>query len=94
MSDWKAIAQKNEKRAKYAWGQYFNIRNDMFELQEEIYNQVNEVMDGDDFNEEHTPTNEHLIKFIRELYKKAKESVECSICLEKIESDDLYTTRS
>lgn len=92
--DYKKEYYKELKKSKYAWGQYFQLRNELFELQEQVYDNVNEVIDeeSNDFNENHNATNTHLINFIRELYKKAKVSVECSICLERIESDDLHTT--
>ena len=85
---WKKEAQKAQRKCQYAWGQYFQIRNELFETQENIYNQVEEDDDGTGVIYDHT----HLQNFISELYKKAKESVECSICLEKIEADNLDTT--
>lgn len=92
--DYKKEYFKELRKGKYAWGQYFQLRNELFELQEHVYNGVGEVIEeGEtDFNENHNPTNTHLMTFIRELYKEAKKSVECPICLDKIESDDLETT--
>jgi len=79
---------KELKKSKYAWGQYYQLRNELFNLQLNIYDEVNEA----NAEENHNETSAHLMGFIRELYKKAKESCECPICLEEIEIDDLETT--
>jgi len=90
---YKKELKKEQKKSRYAWGQYFQIREELFEVQTHIYDEINEVReDGEDFNENHNETNSFLMNFIRELYKTAKKSVECPICLEQIESDDLETT--
>jgi len=94
MPDYKKEYFKELKKSKYAWGQYYQLRNELFNLQHGVYDEVNEVIEeGDEtFNENHNETSAHLMRFIRELYKKAKESCECPICLEEIEIDDLETT--
>lgn len=47
---------------------------------------------SEDTIESPKPLDAHLTKFIQDLYTKAKEKVECPICIEKIDSTDLYTT--
>ncbi len=90
---YKKLYFKELRKSKYAWGQYFQIRNQLFEVQDNIYTEVNEVReDNEDFNESHSETNAFLMKFIRDLYSKAKECVECPICLDHIDADDLETT--
>ena len=85
MSDWKKQAKKNWNQRTYAWGQYFNMRNRNFELQQEIvYNVESE--------KEEEKMDAHLIKFIRELYEKAKVEITCPICLERIDKNNLSTT--
>ncbi len=89
--------KKMNNQRRYAWGQYFQMRNEMFELQEQMYNQINEQYDDEEPVEAQEIKledldNEFLMKFIKQLYKDAKASVECPICLEKIEVDDLDTT--
>ena len=85
VSYWKKEAEKAKRATRFAWGQYFQVRNELFESQVGIYDEIQitpipEKMD------------EHLQKFITELYEKAKTYVECSICLEKITSETLDTT--
>tara|TARA_R110002153_G_scaffold274315_1_gene448470 strand:- start:13396 stop:13788 length:393 start_codon:yes stop_codon:yes gene_type:complete len=90
---YKKLYFKELKKSKYAWGQYFQIRNQLYSVQDSIYEEVNEVREGgEDFNENHTETNVFLMKFIRELYSKAKVCVECPICMEHIDADELETT--
>ena len=80
-----------QKEKAYAWGMYFGVRNKLFEAQEEIYDYVNK--DRLDFESNNEESAEHLQKFISELYEKARESVECPICLERIDADSLDTTK-
>ena len=88
--DYKEEAKKNWNARKYAWGQYYQIRNELFDLNTWIYNELNNSNNTEiDTN---TETEDYLNNFIRDLYKKAKECVECPICLEAISSEDLYTT--
>ena len=88
---YKKLYLREKKKTKYAWGQYFQMRNELFEFQDDIYNEVNEV-GGEDLDDTSPPTNAFLMKFIRELYSKAKACVECPICLEHIDADHLETT--
>jgi hypothetical protein len=80
-----------QKEKAYAWGMYFGVRNKLFEAQEEIYDYVNK--DRLDFESNNEESEEHLQKFISELYEKARESVECPICMERIDADSLDTTK-
>ena len=80
-----------QKEKAYAWGMYFGVRNKLFEAQEEIYDYVNK--DRLDFESNNEESAEHLQKFISELYEKARESVECPICLERIDAESLDTTK-
>ena len=85
-----------QKEKAYAWGMYFGVRNKLFEAQEEIYdfmiNPVN-VPDPQNLFTEEDMNTVHLQKFISELYDKAKESVECPICMERIDAESLDTTK-
>ena len=80
-----------QKEKAYAWGMYFGVRNKLFEAQEEIYDYVNK--DRLDFESNNEESAEHLQKFISELYEKARESVECPICLDRIDAESLDTTK-
>ena len=80
-----------QKEKAYAWGMYFGVRNKLFEAQEEIYDFVNK--DRLDFESNDEESAEHLQKFISELYEKARESVECPICLDRIDAESLDTTK-
>ncbi len=80
-----------QKEKAYAWGMYFGVRNKLFEAQEKIYDYVNK--DRLDFESNDEESAEHLQKFISELYEKARESVECPICLERIDAESLDTTK-
>ena len=88
-----------QKEKAYAWGMYFGVRNKLFEAQEEIYDFMETqlltnipapenlfIVDNDELTI-------HLQKFISELYEKAKESVECPICMERIDAESLDTTK-
>ena len=80
---WKKEAEKAKRASKFAWGQYFQVRNESFESQLGIYNEIPSLPEEMD---------EHLQKFISDLYKKSKSYVECSICLEVITAETLDTT--
>lgn len=82
---WKKEAQKAQRATRFAWGQYFQVRNELFEHQVGIYEEVQITPIPEDMDE-------HLQKFINELYEKAKTYVECAICLEVITADKLDTT--
>jgi hypothetical protein len=86
-----AQANKNWKQSRYAWGQFYELQERFFELQTEIYDQMNEV-GGEDMNTNHNETQAFLNNFIKDLYKKAKEECECSVCMEQIHYEDLDTT--
>ena len=86
----KKNAQLTKEKA-YAWRMYFGVRNKLFEAQEEIYDFVNK--DRLDFESNDEESAEHLQKFISELYEKARESVECPICLDRIDAESLDTTK-
>mgnify|MGYP003628176560 FL=1 len=84
---YKKAYKKELKKSAFAWGQYFQLRNELFEVHENIYNEI-EDDEGVGVIYDH----EHLQKFISELYAKAKVAVECAICLEKIDAENLDTT--
>lgn len=97
--DYKKEYFKELKKSKYAWGQYFQLRDELFSLETHIYDELYDDMYDDDSESSEEDTiqspkemEEHLKKFIQDLYTKAKEKVECPICIEKIDSKDLYTT--
>jgi len=80
---WKNEAQRQKKASKFAWGQYFQLRNELFDNQLGIYENLENPKDI---------ITEHLQKFISELYEKSKTYIECSICMEVIITDNLETT--
>ena len=84
---WKKEAQKADRATRFAWGQYFQVRNELFESELGIYNFI-------ETNEEETEEeiSAHLQKFISDLYDKAKLKVECAICLEVITAETIDTT--
>jgi len=85
ITDYKKEYFKEKKKNKFAWGQYFQLRNELFALETHIFDELDQ--------DPTTPEmSEHLNKFIQDLYKKAKLAVECPICMEKIDSKDLFTT--
>jgi len=97
--DYKKEYFKEKKKSKFAWGQYFQLRNELFALETHIYDELYDDMYSNSESETSEDTiespkqmDDHLMKFIQDLYNKAKEKVECPICMEKIESKDLYTT--
>ena len=85
ITDYKKEYFKEKKKNKFAWGQYFQLRNELFALETHIFDEL----DKDPTTPE---MSEHLNKFIQDLYKKAKLAVECPICMERIDSKDLFTT--
>jgi len=94
--DYKKEYFKAQKKAKFAWGQYFQLRNELFALETHIYDEMGSAF-GDssseeDTSEDATQPSEHLMKFIKNLYDEAKKKVECPVCLEKIDTKDLHTT--
>tara|TARA_R110000803_G_scaffold43430_1_gene92646 strand:- start:602 stop:985 length:384 start_codon:yes stop_codon:yes gene_type:complete len=82
---WKKEADRAKRATKFAWGQYFQVRNESFESQLGIYNEIQTIVEPTDMDI-------HLQTFISELYKKAKMAVECAICLEVITAETLDTT--
>ena len=84
VSYWKKQTEKAQRATKFAWGQYFQVRNEQFDSQLGIYNETDLA---------HSVLNQMRdTRFISELYKKAKMAVECSICLELITAETLDTT--
>ena len=90
MTDYKKLYQKELKKSRYAWGQYFQLRNELFNHHENIYNEVEEEIGT--YEEGDVALSPHLMNFIKDLYEEAKKNVECPICIEKIDSNDLETT--
>ncbi len=82
---YKKALKREQQKTKYAWGQYFQMRNELFDNQVGIYDEIEITPIDPDMDE-------HLQRFINELYEKAKAYVNCAICLEKITSDTLETT--
>ena len=80
----------SKKQTSYAWGQYYGLQEQEYR---DAYNQVQEYEDNELDDEIPVGLNPHLMKMIQDLYRKSKEKIECPICLERIESDDLKTGR-
>lgn len=78
----------SKKQTSYAWSQYYALQREEYD---QAYITVREFEEKELEDEVPIGLNKHLQKMIRDLYEKAKSKVECAICLEKIESDDLKT---
>jgi len=91
---WKKEAQKAQRATRFAWGQYFQVRNESFENQLGIYGFMeNEPeLNLPEFIKDEDKVSVHLQNFISDLYGKAKSCVECAICLEVITAETLDTT--
>ena len=76
------------KKTRYAWARYFNICNELHATQHHLI---------DTFGEEEKLKSdlkncpEYLQKFIIELYNDSKKGIECPICLEVVNPEDLQT---
>ncbi len=95
--NYKLAMNKAIKGKKYAWAKFFEVNDELFEIQSQMYDNVNQEIPNaqanpDDISIEDIKNSDFLQEFIKELYKKAKASCECPICLEQIESKDLLTT--
>ena len=95
--NWKTECNKANRAKKFAWAKFFEVSGELFDLQTEMYDNVNQEIPNaqenpDDISIDDIKNSEFLQEFIKELYKKAKASCECPICLEQIKSEDLYTT--
>ena len=78
----------SKKQTSFAWSQYYELQRQEFEDSLQTVNHY-ETEELDD--EIPIGLNLHLQKMIKDLYQKAKAKVECAVCLERIESDDLKT---
>ena len=76
------------KQKAFAWAKMYEMEAERFEERMASYNQLHEQL-TDDATED-IPL--HLMTVIRDLYEKAKEHVECSICLEVISKETLDIT--
>lgn len=93
---------KERNKNRFAWAQYFNIQHDYHELLLNHYNEYRYIQNeeanyGGDWTKESGSgqiegISNHYKKVVQDLYEKAKAQVECSICLETIESKDLEMT--
>ena len=86
---------KQRKQTAYAWGRYYDIEAQFHNAQMAIYNELNEshIPDPEGEYDMFDVGTDHLNKFVSDLYKKAKEQVQCSICLEIIDANDLEITK-
>jgi hypothetical protein len=96
-TNWKTEYNKAIRGKKFAWAKFFEANNELFELSSSIYNNVNQEIpqassNPDDITLEDIKSSDFLQEFIKELYKKAKASCECPICMEQIKPEDLLTT--
>ena len=95
--NYKTEYQKTLRAKKFAWAKFFEVNNELFELETQMYNNVNNEIptaqnNPDDISIDDIKNSDFLMEFIKELYKKAKVSCECPICMEQIQSEDLLTT--
>ena len=86
-----AETKKAWRQRTYAWGQFYELQEAFHHFQTQIYEEVNEI-GGEEVIGSRGETQIHLNNLIKDLYKKAKEKCECTICLEQIWYEDLETT--
>ena len=92
---YKAELGKERNKNRYAWAQIFNLQSQYHELLLEHYENVENrpvPQNGAPTEEDNFKLTQHYYKVVQDLYEKAKAQVECSICLEIIESKDLEMT--
>ena len=78
----------SRKQTAYAWSQFYELQRQEYE---DSYSVVRDYEDKELDDEIPIGLNSHLQKMIKEMYNKAKMKIECAVCLERIESDDLKT---
>ena len=77
---------KVDNMKKYAWAKFYESNERNHELSLENYKLLEKQVRENNVNNN---CEGHLEKFIQDLYKKAKQSVECCVCLDVIESEEL-----
>ena len=77
---------KVDSQRRYAWAKFYESNERNHELLLENYKLLDKQLSENNVNKN---CQGHLEKFIQDLYKKAKQSVECCVCLDVIESKDL-----
>ena len=78
----------SRRQTAFAWGKFYEVQRQRFETNLITVNnfEANELID-----EIPLGLNKHLQDMIKELYKEAKSICDCSICLDRIDSEDLKT---
>ena len=75
-----------ENQKKYAWGKYFGEVKEHHQSICELVKKLDELKSVEDIN---WRNENHIINELRDLYKKYKVEVECPICLDIIEDENL-----
>ena len=87
MPSYKELYEKEKRKSKYAWACYYREMNNQFENNLFQLDTIKEIVFVDNPN---AKIEGHLENYISSLYEKAKEKVECCICLEPITKDTLH----
>jgi hypothetical protein len=83
--NWKGQANKNWNGRRYAWARYF----EEFRNNHDINLQTYETLQPTIIEIESKVVDKHLVSVIKDLYRKAKERVQCCVCLDVIKAEDL-----
>ena len=92
---YKQQLKKEQNKNRFAWAQIFNLQHQYHELLLEHYENVENrpvPENGEPTEQDNFKLTQHYYNVIQDLYEKAKAQVECSICLEVIQSKDLDMT--
>ncbi len=87
MPSYKDLYFKEKAKCKYAWSCYYREVNNQFDNNLLDMDTIKEIVFVDNPNGK---IDAYLEKYIQELYEKAKEKVQCCICLENITKDTLH----
>jgi len=72
-----------EKRRKYAWGKYFEVQREHHSNQIVIYKQFKNTI---------RPFPQNILNELKEHYTSLRKTIECPVCLNVIEVDNLSVT--
>tara|TARA_Y100000114_G_scaffold118141_1_gene112603 strand:- start:202 stop:609 length:408 start_codon:yes stop_codon:yes gene_type:complete len=77
-----------ESQRRYAWSVVFTERTTQLENNILLLDELEAHIEKLDIG-----VSDHLQQFIKKMYKDTKQKVECAICLERIDSKTLKTTK-